>query len=194
MRRRRSASTLYSDWAYDLLERLGIPTRLLPEVVPPTDTDRTNPRGRAGDRRRHARHRLCRRRRAIPRGRFGLPQRRDVVAGRSRGRRTADHRRDLRGQLDERGRRRRDLPPAPKRHRALAAARVPTELGVGGPFSLVRGDHRARRRSSLLADRPGRRDTRRPGHSRRVSPSLSAERPAGPRPGASPAASSRASP
>ena len=128
-------------WATDLLERLDVPTRLLPEVVQPGTTARSaEPRGRGRDeasRRRgrrggDARHRLGGRRRAVPATRLGLHQRGHVVARRSRGRGAGDHRRGVRGESHQRGRRRRHVPPPSQRHRALAHPRVPPRVGAGG--------------------------------------------------------------
>ena len=76
-RRRRSASTrARGTWAADLLERLDIPSRLLPEVVQPGTrlgrlsddvAEATGLGGRGRRRRGDARHRLGCRRRAVPR-------------------------------------------------------------------------------------------------------------------------------
>ena len=65
----------------------------------------------------------------------------------------------VRGEPDQRGRRRRHLPPAAQRHRALAAPRVPPRLGRGGTRALVRPARRARggRAGAAVVHRPERR-------------------------------------
>ena len=62
----------------------------------------------------------------------------------------ADQRRVLRGQPDERGRRRRHLPAPAQRRRALAAGRMSSPLGRGGQRAHVRGARRARRGRAVL--------------------------------------------
>ena len=146
-------------WADDLLERLAVPTGLLPEVVAPGTTlgtlgrgsGRANrPRrcqcGRPGD----ARHRLCGRRDPVPPSRLDLHQRGYVVARRARARPAADRRPHLCRQPHERGRRRRDRPAAAERRRALAPARVPARVGARRPRLLVRVARRARRGSARV--------------------------------------------
>ena len=138
-RRRRSASTRApARGRTTCSSRLDVPARLLPELVEPgTRLGAARGRRRRGDRPRHAgrrrgrhaRHGLGRRGGAVPHARLGVHQRRHVVARRARGRRAADHGRDLRREPHERGRRRRHVPAAAQRHRALAPARVPPRAG-----------------------------------------------------------------
>ena len=139
-------------WAADLLDRLGIPAALLPEVVPPGTPlgplagTRPDSASRAQPWSPPRRTTPPRRSPPFPSGEpaLRLRQRRHVVAGRPGARRAADRRPDLRREPDQRRRRRRHDPPASQRHRPLAPARMPPGLGAGRPRLRLR---RARRRS-----------------------------------------------
>ena len=147
---------------------------------PGTRARRARGRRRRGDRPRHAdrrrrrdaRHRLGGRRDAVPR----RPAR--PTSAPARGRSSASRspsrvidRRDLRREPHERGRRRRHLPAAAQRHRALAAARVPPRLGArraralastswsrspSGAGRCARSSTRTTRRSPTPGDMPAR--------------------------------------
>ena len=145
-RRRPSASTRRAgDWATDLLERLDDPDRLLPEVVAPgtplgaalADVAEETGLGRRAGRSRSRRTTPappsppCRSRRPAPSSSASARGRSSV----SRSTEPRDQRRHVRREPDERGRRRRDLPAAPQRHRPLAARRVPPQLGRRGHAS-----------------------------------------------------------
>ena len=130
----------------------GIPTELLPEVVPPaTALAPLAPRRRRGDAARR-RHRSWRARRTTPprqspRSRCAAQGSAFISAGTwslvglelpAAG----DRRPHVRGEPDERGRRRRHRPRAAQRHRSLAAPRVPPGLGARGLRPLVRAARR----------------------------------------------------
>ena len=134
-------------WARDLLERLGVPTGLLPEVVrrarrsAPLAAESPSETGLdGGDRRRRgdARHRPrpWRRSRSAARARCSSAPARGRSSASSC--RAADRRPHVRREPDERGRRRRHRARPAQRHRALAAPRVPPRLGAGGQRLHVR--------------------------------------------------------
>ena len=99
------------EWAGDLLERLAVPSRILPEVVQPgrcsgpVTADAGLGSGAIG-RGRFTRHRVGCRRDSPSRRRLRLHQRRHLVACRRRGRPAADRRPHVRREPDQRGRRR----------------------------------------------------------------------------------------
>ena len=124
-------------WAADLLERIDVPTRLLPDVVQPGT--RLAPLGAAVAEETRlasaevvavATHDTGSAVAAVP---FRQPgsvfiSAGNVVACRSRGSGPCHQRRRVRGEPDQRGRRRRHLPPAAQRHRAVAHPRVPPRV------------------------------------------------------------------
>ena len=123
-------------WATELLERLGLPAKVLPELVRP----------------------------ATPLGAL-LPEvaertrlRRAVVVARWIGARLPAHqRRRIRGQLDERGRDQRHRPLAQERQRDVARARVSTSVGRRGHRPRLRRARASRAERPLAhhPDRPG---------------------------------------
>ena len=157
-------------WADDLLERLDVPARLLPEVV----AARARALGAAAPRRGGrdrlgapsvvavATHDTASAVAAIPlpatgsayisAGTWSLvgvevdaPLITDAV---------------VRREPHERGRRRRHLPPAAQRHRPLAPPRVPPRVGEEGRRALVRRARRARRGRAARCGRSSTRTTR----------------------------------
>ena len=142
-RRRPSASTrARGAWAADLLERLGVPARLLPEVVPPGH--RARPARRRGRRARRAcagavvvaPRRTTRRRpsppcrSASPAPRTSAPARWSLVGVELDAPLIDD--RTFAANLTNEGGVGGTVPAAPQRHRALAPARVPAGLGARG--------------------------------------------------------------
>ena len=128
------------DWARPLLERLGIPTGFLPEIVQPGTvlgpSAPTLPRTRASrDARSSPRDPTTPRPRSwAPAGRpnDGVPLVGDLVADRAGGGGPRGVRRDPGRQPHERGRRGRHDPPAAQRHGALAGPGEPARAVAGG--------------------------------------------------------------
>ena len=156
------------------------PARHRTRLAPPGRRRANGTRRSRGRRPRHARHRLGSGRRAVPRFPSRLHQRGHVVARRRRAGRAADHRRGLRLQPDQRGRRGRNRPAAPERRRPVAAARVPQGIRRGRPDVDVRGAQRGGRDVSaapVASSSPTTHASSHPAISRRAS-ARSAPRPA----------------
>ena len=131
------------EWAWDLIETLGHDRGLFPRCAEPgallgpirdevARGDR--PRGRDGrDARRLARHRVGGRRGPGRRAALRLRRVRDVVARRRRAGGAGAQRGEPRGELHERGRRRRPGPLPAQRHGPLAAPGDAPDVGAGRP-------------------------------------------------------------
>ena len=155
-------------WARDLLERLGFPTALLPEVVPPATALAPLGAGRRrgdGARRSHGRWRArpttpprqSQRSRSVAQGRRSSAREPGRLSGSSCREPVIDDRTYAANLTNEGGVGGHRARPA-ERHRSLAAARVPPGLGARGRRPLVRAARRPRRvrAAAALARRPQR--------------------------------------